>query len=86
MSLVQTQPIGPRNPWTTIDLGWPFDYHVDGQTAKQREDSEFVNLLASGGLKLISRSYRYDLVARKQTRFLRVAFVLGLLWLVFWFV
>lgn len=90
MSAIHTQFVGRKHPWTSLDVQWQLDdvdtLAASHQSKGKRNDLRLFRFRPCGALTGFSGSAFHELVDRQQSRFLILAAVLAVVWLVFWFV
>ena len=74
MERVHTEIIGDAHAYTRSDVPWAMS---TSRTAQDR----LANYISGGGMRMFGRTVRQEEVKRRQLRFLTVAFVLAVLWL-----
>lgn len=89
MSAVRTSLVTKDHAWTGADVPWDLD--TDAVPAPVASEAERVrwrlfHYLSGGGLSACGSSSARALVMRRQGRFLAVAGVLAVLWIVFWII
>ena len=74
MERVHTEIRGDAHAYTRSDVPWAMS------TAKTPH-GRLVNYISGGGMRMFGRTVRQEEIRRRQLRFLTVAFVLSVLWL-----
>jgi len=89
MSAVRTSLVTRNHAWTGADVPWRLEMEgaPDASApAAERDRWRLFHYLSGGGLSACGSSSARALVYRRQERFLFLAGVLAVLWLIFWIV
>ena len=89
MAAVRTSLVTRNHAWTGADVPWSLD--TDGvpdlgATEAERVHWRLFHYLSGGGLSACGSSSACALTYRRQCRFLVVAGLLAVLWIIFWFI
>jgi hypothetical protein len=89
MAALRTSLVKRKHAWTGADVPWYIDVEevpsvLDSVDAKK--NWRLFHYLSGGGLSAFGTSSERIIVERRQTRFLRIACALAVLWLVFWII
>ncbi len=78
-----------RHAYTSSDLPWNLNIdknaHMDGISVEQRRKWRLFHYLSSEEMSVFGESHAHAIKLRRQSRFMIVAGVLAMLWLLFWF-
>lgn len=87
MSGIHTTVVGDAHPYTHSKSPWRLEAYTQahGETSSgKRFGWKLFHYLSGGGMRTFGRTVGQDEVLTRQRRFLIVAGVLGVLWLVAW--
>jgi len=88
MAALRTALVKRRHAYTGADIPWSMDVDADGEagtTDVDRAKWRMFLYLSGGGMRAFGRPSGQELLARRQTRFLWLAAVLAVCWIVFSF-
>ncbi len=88
MAAVRTSLVKRRHAYTSAAIPWRMD--VDGPSGEMapgahRGGWRLFHYLSGGGMRAFGSSSGRELILRRQTRFLWVAFAMAVLWTIFRF-
>lgn len=89
MAALRTSLVKRNHAWTGADVPWYID--VEGapgvlDSVGAKKNWRLFHYLSGGGLSAFGTSSERILVERRQTRFLRIACAIAVLWLAFWII
>ena len=74
MERVHTEVIGDAHAYTRSDVPW-------SMSTSRTPHGRLMNYISGGGMRMFGRTVRQEEIKRRRLRFLTVAFVLSVLWL-----
>ena len=85
MAALRTALVRRRHAYTSTNIPWAMDVTAEGASPDAAKDRLF-HYLSGGGMRAFGRPSGYELLMRRQNRFLWLAGVLVACWIFFSFV